>query len=448
MEKAYVDFNAANGRVKPMHAVNNGPVYKFKADQRITNMEDYKAAGIPYARNHDASFFATYGGSHTVDTCAVFPDFDADPYDEASYDFVWTDEYLKTIELAGTKTFYRLGSKIEHGVKKYGTLPPKDFHKWAVICEHIIRHYNYGWADGFHMDIEYWEIWNEPDLDADDADDKRTWGGTAAQFYELYNITAKHLKSNFPELKIGGPACANLDEQWLDGFFKALEAPLDFFSWHRYAYDPKWIGEMTYKARKMLDDRGFADAESILNEWNYVRSFVGDDFLYSLRRISDIKGAAFTAAVMSECQNSPLDMLMYYDARPCAFNGLWKPYTYDRLKGYYPFVMFNSLYMLKNSVCVSSDNQNVYICAAKNDKGSEGAVLVTYFNDDDNSPDIETKVGVSGFGGGNEVKAEYYMLDEKHDLELIKEEFFTADKFSLCLNMPLYSSMLIKLKMR
>ena len=45
------------------------------------------------------------------------------------------------IEAAGTKVFYRLGHRIEHEVKKYGTLPPKDFKKWAVICEHIIRHY-------------------------------------------------------------------------------------------------------------------------------------------------------------------------------------------------------------------------------------------------------------------------------------------------------------------
>ena len=48
-------------------------------------------------------------------------------------------------------------------------LPPKDFRKWAQICEHIIRHYNEGWADGHKWDIRYWEIWNEADLDS------KTW---------------------------------------------------------------------------------------------------------------------------------------------------------------------------------------------------------------------------------------------------------------------------------
>jgi len=180
VENVRVDFSRNCGQVKPMHSVNNGPVYKFAEDQRITNMDSYRAAGIPYARTHDAAFCSTYGGEHTVDIHAIFPDFDADPYAPESYDFVLTDEYLKVIEFAGTKTFYRLGSKIEHWKKKYGTLPPKDFHKWAVICEHIIRHYTEGWADGFRMDIEYWEIWNEPDLDPDDSTHKRCWGGTKA----------------------------------------------------------------------------------------------------------------------------------------------------------------------------------------------------------------------------------------------------------------------------
>ena len=92
MVQVQVDFLQSMGKVKPMHAVNNGPVYKFAADQRITNIDAFREAGIPFARNHDASFCATYGGSHTVDVHAIFPDFDKDPYDPASYDFAITDE--------------------------------------------------------------------------------------------------------------------------------------------------------------------------------------------------------------------------------------------------------------------------------------------------------------------------------------------------------------------
>ena len=136
--KLKIDYSATAGKIKPMNAVNNGPVYTKNADQNSGNLTTYTAANIPFARTHDASFCAKYGGEHTVDVHMIFPDFDADPDSPESYDFQLTDEYMEAIQLAGTEVFYRLGSKIEHNSKKYGTVPPKDFKKWAVICEHII----------------------------------------------------------------------------------------------------------------------------------------------------------------------------------------------------------------------------------------------------------------------------------------------------------------------
>ena len=137
MANITLDFTAAVRPMRIMHAANNGPIKASSVEQSRGNFDTYKAAHIPYARNHDASFCSPYGGEHTVDVHAIFPDFNANPYDERSYDFTLTDGYLKTITDTGTKVFYRLGSKIEHWVKKYGTIVPADFHKWAVICEHI-----------------------------------------------------------------------------------------------------------------------------------------------------------------------------------------------------------------------------------------------------------------------------------------------------------------------
>lgn len=80
------------GPVKPMHAVNNGPAHAL-SNRSINNHEAWREAGIPYARNHDASLYPGYGLEHVVDISAVFPDFNADVNDPASYDFVLTDEY-------------------------------------------------------------------------------------------------------------------------------------------------------------------------------------------------------------------------------------------------------------------------------------------------------------------------------------------------------------------
>lgn len=441
MKELYVDFSQTCGKVKPMHAVNNGPVYKFADDMRVTNIEAWREAGIPYARTHDAAFYATYGGEHTVDIAAIFPDFDADENDPASYDFPVTDYYMKIIMAGNTKVFYRLGAKIEHYVKKFNTLPPKDFGKWARICEHIIRHYTEGWADGFFYagQMDYWEIWNEPDLDPDDSPNKRCWGGTKAQFFDLFAVTAKHLKTCFPHLKIGGPALAG-NEEWGKDFFaymKEREVPIDFFSWHVYPATPEAAIEQTERIHKLMTEGGYGDAESILNEWNYVRGWSGEDWLYSLRAAKSCKGASFIAAVMATELYAPVDMLMYYDARPSGMNGMFDT---DRpceiLKGYYPFRMFNELY--KCDVAVQTENaEHIYLCAAKSE--DRAALMFTHYAEDDETPakDVRLRCDLSG-----EHTYRFYLLDEAHDLS----PMFTVrakDTLDITLPMPLFTSVLV-----
>ncbi len=450
MIRIATNFSETYGKVKPMHSVNNGPVYKFASDQRITNIDSYRAAGIPFARTHDASFYSTYGGEHCVDVNNIFTNFDADPFDPASYDFVLTDEYLKVIEFSETKVFYRLGSKIEHWKKKYNTLPPKDFHKWAVVCEHIIRHYTEGWAEGFNMDIEYWEIWNEADLDPDDSDHKRCWGGTKAQFFDFYEIAAKHLKSCFPHLKIGGPAVAG-NMQWGMDFLNEMKkrnVPIDFFSWHKYSCSIQIMQKVIRQWKEITQVCGYGNAESILNEWNYVKGWIGDEWLYTLRMEKDLKGSAFIACTQLMSQYEPLDHLMYYDARPCGMNGMFSTdFVCDCLKGYYPFYMFNKLYTLGTSVPVVSDepeeSRDIWAAAAKGEKGY--ALMLSYFNDNDSSPEKQVKLDFSSVKSEKGVKLSFYCLDREKDCELVREEIFSAEAFTAYIDMTLFSTYLVEI---
>lgn len=360
-----VDCQAVLGPVKPMNAVNNGPTVKTPAgDQKRGNFDEYRAAHIPFARTHDSNLCTEYGAPHTVDISAVFPDFDADETDPGNYDFVCTDRYLDAIRRTGTEVFFRLGQSIEHGPKKYHILPPKDFTKFARIAEHVIRHYNEGWGwrrdDSFttvntawsnQFEIVYWELWNEPDLDPSDAglpENPRCWGGTTTNFFQFYSIAAKHLKAQFPALKIGGPAICGR-EVWAKRFLtycRDNKVPLDFFSWHIYTTDPRKMAEKAVRFRKMLDDAGYVKTESILDEWNYVKGW-GDDWVHSVEVESgrfNQKGAAFIAAAMVDCQYAPVDMLMYYDARiGTAMNGMFDATTLWPKKGYYPFYAWSKL---------------------------------------------------------------------------------------------------------
>ena len=404
------------GRIKPMNAVNNGPIGNPKGRG---NLELWQAAEIPAARTHDASFCSSYGGEHTVDVHAVFPDFSKDPDDPASYHFSETDRYLNKILEGGSRVFYRLGSKIEHAPEKYGTTVPADFRKWAVICEHIIRHYNEGWADGFHMQIEYWEIWNEPDHLLE-VHGNPTWQGTPEEFYELYRVAATHLKKCFPQLKIGGPALRGRLSDWLLGFLKALtaggqRAPLDFFSWH--AYTPyAAVGRRSAEFRRLLDSFGYEKTESILNEWNYSRGGSTENFNYSVRTVIGTKGAAFTAAAMCSGQNAPLDMMMYYDARPSVYNGLFDFYTFAPLKTYCAVKSWSQLARLGNQIGLDTQEKNgVYACAAA-DGGKIRMLISRYFETDSLPDELEITVRLKK---GDLRGAKVYLLDETHDLEEI-----------------------------
>ena len=387
-----IDTSRTLGPIKPMNAVNNGPaVSKPGGDQLCGNFEEYRAARIPFARTHDS--IGCVGGAHACDISAVFPDFGADENDPANYDFVFTDHYLDCIRRAGTQVFFRLGQTIEHGPKKYGVLPPKDFAKWARVCEHVIRHYNEGWGWGLdhavgtrniewsnQFRIEYWEIWNEPDLDPSEdcpPANPRCWGGTTAEFFRLFETAAKHLKAAFPHLKIGGPAlCGRLDwgERFL-AYCRDHAVPIDFFSWHVYATAPATIAGRCSEVRALMDKYGFGKTESILNEWNYVKGWT-DEFVYSLEVESgrfNQKGAAFTFATMIECQNRPLDLLMYYDARTStSMNGLFNRTTLWPMKGYYPFYAWSKLADLGTQVACVID---VGAAAATGDGPATGVVL-------------------------------------------------------------------------
>ncbi len=438
----HVDASKTCGTIKQMNSVNNGP---SAPNVRVNNnnFDKYMALEIPMARNHDASFYGGYGGEHTVDVHRIFKNFDADENDPKNYFFIATDGCVKNTLAAGTGIFYRLGASIEHGIK-YGTRVPSDFGKWARICEHIIRHYNEGWADGFHYNITYWEIWNEPDCRNADGSNP-CWQGTDEQFIELYCTAAKHLKSCFPNLKIGGPAFCTLwsGTSFVDDFLERVHSdniPLDFFSYHWYGGYLENFAETIQTAQKLLEKHGLGGTETILNEWNYVHGWLGEDWIYTIKSEQGLKGASFITGAMCVGQAQPLDILMYYDAQPSAMNGMFENGGKCR-KGYYPFVMFRDLKRLGNWIPTEAPADDIYSCAATD--GSATAVMLTHYSEDDTKGKAFVSVAFDNVGENR--KALIYRLDDEKDLELVSEEYFTSGKFTLYLSLPLFTSVMIKI---
>lgn len=109
--------------------------------------------------------------------------------------------------------------------------PPKDYAKWDALivafAQHLIARYGIEEVSQW-----YFEVWNEPNLDF--------WSGNPKQstYYELYDHTARTLKTVSPRLRVGGPATAQA--AWVDDMIAHAvqnNVPLDFVSTHVYGND-------------------------------------------------------------------------------------------------------------------------------------------------------------------------------------------------------------------
>ena len=419
MARITVNTDAKVKKMKPLHGGGQPPIGGWKRTDFFHYLTD---AGIPFSRLHDVG--GPFGGGTFVDVPNIFRNFDADENDPANYDFTFTDVIIKGLIDAGVEPYYRLGTTIENYsfIKAYHIYPPKDPHKWARICEHIIRHYTEGWADGFKYNIRYWEIWNEPEVQ-----NKMMWMGTDEEFYNLYDVAAKHLKSCFPHLKIGGyascgfyaiapryhvvPATNHIgtippsdhEKRLMDffyGFFSYIKehgSPIDFFTWHSYA-DASRIKVMDAWLKDELVKLGYPGLETHLNEWN---------------PFPDERGTAHhsaeISAVMMALQHGNTDICCIYDMRitQSTYCALFDPVTEKPIHGYYALMAFNELYKLEDQVMTECDTEEMYVLAASN--GKKHALLVSNLTGNTQQLFIE---------GVDHSTAHYYVLDQERLLSL------------------------------
>lgn len=441
MNEIYVNFGNITGKVKPMHGVCCAPYSAMLGSNQTVIHQYFKEGNIPYCRLHDCC--GVYGGSHFVDISNVFPDFDADENDPESYDFYYTDEYIGAIQASGCEAYYRLGETIEWGSKKYTANPPKDFAKWARICEHIIMHYNEGWADGFTYNLKYWEIWNEPENPG-----RSQWTGTYEEFYELYRVASGHLKARFPKIRIGGYGscgfytvtrenCSANYKRFVPfftdflAFVKEHNCPLDFYSWHIYTADEKELLAHAVYVRETLDAYGFTETEAHLNEWNNQAEGFG------FREKHTMEGASFNAAVLCMLQNTRyVDMAMYYCFHNSRYNGFLDQNDGSVCPSWYPYVAFGNLYRLGNAVEVSYEDTGVYATAAEDDK--ECGILAANYSGNVE----ETVFHIKGITERKTVQVLF--MDERHNFE---EEFsFTAEQeCDVKIRLPKHTAAYIKM---
>jgi hypothetical protein len=443
-QSVVVDFAKPLGTIRALHGVNNGPVNWGCVDDLTKYHAD---AGFPSTRLHDSH----WPSPDVVDIPAIFPIFDADADDPKYYCFAKTDAYLAPIVKNGSQITYRLGTSAECRLRHYVnggvyTHPPKDYPKWAQICINIIRHYNEGWDNGFHHNIKYFEIWNEPEA-------KGTWAGTEQQYFEMYDVAARAIKAHDPSLQVGGPVMGGPIPSNAEPFLtycRDRKVPLDFFAWHCYTDSPHDMARVAVLVRAVLNKYGFKNAESRLTEWHYIAPpglpdlgpivNVGDP---NPRRVADIrkyfddmrgsKGAAFAASALMLLQDSHLDMANFYSAD----TSLWGMFDEWGIPGrvYYAFVAFNQLTKTPQRVACEHDGaaqSAITMCAGLSEDHKTASILISNFN----SAQGKIAVTLRNLPLPRPVRAETFAVDAAHEFASIGTTTLNANDAALTLDLP------------
>jgi len=411
-----INCDKTNGIIIPYAEINSGPIPIHYIKDAVDLTKQYQEIGINFVRTHDF-----YG---PTDISNIFPNWSADPNQESSYNFSASDECIASIINAGCRVFYRLGESASDNENL--RQPPKNFSKWAEVYKHIVMHYNDGWDDGYHYNITYWEIWNEPDL-------KGFWNGTAEEYYQLYNITAKTLKSYNSSIKIGGPCVSSVNNKnYTINFLEYVaeqHVPLDFFSWHVYTNSPHDLYNASHLVRKMLDDHGFTNCENINTEWNI-------NILTPQRDKDNAKNAAFTASTLIAFQDACIDhafryrgtqdnnwlmRLLGFDLSLFTFDGKYKT----------PALSYLAMnYVAKDTPIRLTPPMNgsgiTYLAGISEDKTNISILISNY-----DSPDTSCIINVTNLPWNGSYRAAHYVIDEWHHLELTENVTCASPTYSI-----------------
>ena len=467
MSKVCVNFAKAVRPVGMMHGMNNGP-FMHQGDFG----PEYDEAGIPFVRFHETHSPTT----KCIEVPFIFRDFDADENDEKNYFFGATDKVITEAVKHGITVMYRLGMGTESSSPRLFSVVPKDAKKWARICVNIIRHYNEGWANGFHYNIPYWEIWNEADL-------QQYWPGTVEQFNELYEEASLAIRAYDPNLKVGGYAAADLDRKnelyeaalptfhANDSNLKADSAaaklnsknsfagaflqnvvdknlPLDFLSWHFYRETLEGIHFRCDFAEAILKQYGLhGKVENINSEWHGIalrkrptteKGIWGG---WDLSKSGQVCSAVCNVAAMILMQQHNVTKAAYYDAENRgALCGLWDVHMHKQ-KQFYGFKAFNYLYQAGTEYESVSDNFDLQAMAAADEK--KGYLLLANYTEEADTVALE----LNNMPGAD---MQVYLLDETRSLETAvdSDSFGAAESVKREIKLPAMSVALIELQFR
>jgi xylan 1,4-beta-xylosidase len=293
------------------------------------------------------------------------------------YNWQYVDELFDFLQSIGMKPFVELSfmpgalASGQHTIFWYkaNVTPPKDYAKWEAFIAAFVRHVTerYGGAE---VRTWYFEVWNEPNLTGFWIGS--TGGKTEAEFapvaraeyFKLYEATARAVKSIDAAYRVGGPATAG--SGWIDetlAYCAEKGLPLDFVSTHSYATMSGYLDENgnagtvfspnrdaitgeVKSVRAKMDQSPFAKAELHYTEWSssYTPADPIHDSYHSAAFILDkIRNTGAVATSMSYWTFT--DIFEEAGPRMTPFHGGFGMLNYEDLKkpSYFAYEFLNRL---------------------------------------------------------------------------------------------------------
>jgi xylan 1,4-beta-xylosidase len=229
-----IDFRAAAGPLSPFYknSVGAGRANEaLRADWQRQLRYAKQRCDFQYLRMH---------GLLCDDMGVYFEDAGGRPV----YSWQYIDEVHDFLDSIGVRPFVELGfmpSKLASGEQtifwwKGNVCPPKDYGKWFDLIAALVTH----WTERYGVDevkTWYFEVWNEPNL-------HDFWPAGRDEYFKLYEVTAKAVKSVSPDYRVGGPGTAG--NAWIEELIDYCvqnDVPLDFMSTHSYGVDVGFLDE-------------------------------------------------------------------------------------------------------------------------------------------------------------------------------------------------------------
>ena len=251
-----VDYNKETGKLNTMfkECIGAGRANEgLRADWQEQLALVKKECDFKYIRMHGL----------LTDDMAVYRE---DEKGNPEYNYQYVDVLFDYIVSLKMKPFVELGfmpNALASGKEtifwwKGNVTPPKDYKKWEDLIQNLTRHFTerYGAEE---VKTWYFEVWNEPNLSPG------FWTGTQADYFKLYEYSARAVKSVNKDYKVGGPATAGAG--WVPetiDFCVKNNVPIDFISTHTYGVKSGYLDEFGTSGTILSQDE-FSVSGDILN---------------------------------------------------------------------------------------------------------------------------------------------------------------------------------------